>query len=140
VAIPANLSTGPTKNVNGMILPANAKVEVIHPKPGKPELLERPAPFDSVLTAEMNAKGEVIERRSFKHHASLLKIEKITASPTDFHFKVYLRDGKSFELPGDAIANALTASPDEILSAVKSVSDQKGKGTAASANSEKREQ
>jgi hypothetical protein len=124
-----------------MIIPANAKVEVIHPKPGKPELLERPAPFDSVLNTEMNAKGEVVERRTFKHHATLLKVEKITVTPNDIHLKVYLRDGKSFDLPGDAIANALSASPDEILGAVKSVSEAKGKSTGASpANTQKREQ
>ncbi len=127
-----NESVGAVKNVNGMLIPANAKVEVIKPKPGKSELLERPAPFDSVVSIEMNGDGDVIERRTFKQHPSISKVEKLTKSATEFRYRVYLRNGKVLDLNRDAMENPLTASPDDILKA-SGLSETKPKTTAGDA-------
>lgn len=65
----------------------------------------RPAPENSVF--EVALTDVVFERRIFNDNPRLLKVEKITEGERKT-IKVYLTDGKIFELQGDSVANIST--------------------------------
>jgi hypothetical protein len=66
--------------------------------------------FGAVLT------DVLFERRTFKSHPLLLRVEKLTKGQ-EKKIKVYLKDGRTLELAGDKIDFISTASSSDILKA-----------------------
>lgn len=64
-----------------------------------PSLNSRPAPEDSTMTTTLTDRAR--ETRTWKKHPVLAKVEKIYDGESSI--KVYLRNGKVIELPGNAI-------------------------------------
>lgn len=79
---------------------------------------EQPAADNSVYTAEMNEKGQPVETRIFKSHPILAKIEKITLSPRDYVYKIYLKDGKVVESKSEELKQFRFIAPENILDAI----------------------
>lgn len=77
-----------------------------------------PAADNSTYTAEMNESGKPVETRTFKSHPILLKVEKITLSPRDYVFKVYLKDGKVVETKSEELKQFRYIAPENILDAI----------------------
>jgi hypothetical protein len=114
-----------TQNVNAL----NANVNAVNPiganvnlnsaqilKPGKMEMskMGKAAPDNSEMFAEL---GEVpIETRVFKNHPQLIKVVK-SGIPPNQTIKVYLKGGKTVDLPGSKIANLGTEPAASILQA-----------------------
>ena len=103
--------------------PANANIQNSAPPKRvvkvKPEETPVPAPDDSEITAENNAQGELVETRIFKNHDMVAKVERTqNASKKDASIKVYLKNGKVYELPAGKIKDVLKESPEEIIKAV----------------------
>lgn len=83
-------------------------------KPGKMTPLGKAAPDNSEIFAEL---GEVpIETRVFKNHPQLVKVVK-TGIPPNQTIKVYLKGGKTVDLPGSKIPNLGTEPAANILQA-----------------------
>jgi hypothetical protein len=94
-------------------------VPVKRPVPAKPDPLVRPAPDDSEITAENNPEGDLVETRIFKNHDMIAKVERIlTASRSNGRVRVFLKNGRVYEVPVSKLKNALKESPDEIIKAV----------------------
>ncbi len=74
----------------------------------------RPAPENSEFAVVL--ADSVFERRTFKNHPKLLKVEKVTEG-TKKSIKVFLTDGKVIDLPGEKIDFISTASSAAILQA-----------------------
>lgn len=114
---------GETKQVgNGLIAPSNANVTTADNKTAakQTEVVsnEMPAPDNSTYSAEMNAKGQPVETRTFKSHPILVKIEKITLSPRDYVFKIYLKNGKVVESKSEELKQFRYIAPANILDAI----------------------
>lgn len=113
---------GDTKNVgNGLQIPANATVVNVNSqttKPEEPMKSETPAADNSTYSAEMNDKGQPVETRTFKSHPILAKVEKITLSPRDYVYKVYLKDGKVVESKSEELKLFRFIAPENILEAI----------------------
>lgn len=105
-------------NLNGNPTLDNSKVTVVDTKNVKPSVPSRPLPENSVLTTEMNAKGYVIETRTFKGDQLVRKIERITVTPKEVTVKVYLRNGKVKTLPDGKLRDFRIATIGQILEAV----------------------
>jgi hypothetical protein len=100
-----------TQNINALNANANAlnplgananlkNIQIV--KPGKMSPLGKAAPDNSEMFAEL---GEVpIETRVFKNHPQLIKVVK-SGIPPNQTIKVYLKGGKTVDLPGDKITN-----------------------------------
>ena len=117
--VEANANTEDLANANANIQNLPVKRPPLSPKP---EPLTRTAPDDSVITAENNADGDLVETRVFKNHDMLAKVERIlTASRRGGTLRVFLKNGRVYELPAGKLKNALSDSPDEII---KSVGDE----------------
>jgi hypothetical protein len=115
-----------TQNINAQ----NANANALNPiganvnlnaaqilKPGKMQMskMGKAAPDNSEIFAEL---GEVpIETRIFKNHPQLIKVVK-TGIPPNQTIKVYLKGGKTVDLPGTKIANLGTEPAAAILEAV----------------------
>lgn len=83
-------------------------------KPGKMTMskMGKAAPDNSEIFAEL---GEIpIETRVFKNHPQLVKVVK-SGLPGRQTIKVYLKGGKTVDLPGDKIANLGTEPAANIL-------------------------
>lgn len=76
--------------------------------------MSRPAPDDSEFS--MTLSDVAVEKREFKKHPQLLKLEK-TVTPKLQTIKVFLKDGRVIDLPGDAIKSVPTDSAATILRA-----------------------
>lgn len=74
----------------------------------------RPAPENSEFAVLLT--DVVLERRTFKSHPQLLKVEKVTDREKKT-IKVYLKDGRVVEIPGEKIDSISTASSTAILQA-----------------------
>lgn len=74
----------------------------------------RPAPENSEFAVVLT--DSVFERRTFKNHPQLSKVEKTTQGEQK-SIKVYFTDGKFIDLPGDKIEFVSTASSASILKA-----------------------
>jgi len=74
------------------------------------------APDNSEVSSRMNDKGEPLETRVFKNHPVLVKVERTNLD--NRNVKIYLKNGKVFDLPESKAGNFLTAAADEILIAV----------------------
>ena len=77
---------------------------------------ERPAPEDSVFAVAL--VDNVVERRTFLKHPIIAKVEKVTNGDGTSSLKVVTRNGKTFELAGNAIGPVSTASTTTILRAI----------------------
>lgn len=85
----------------------------------KPEETPLQAPDDSEITLENNAQGELVETRIFRNHDMVAKVERTqNTAKKDASIKVYLKNGKVYELPAGKIKDVLTESPEEIIKAV----------------------
>jgi hypothetical protein len=85
----------------------------------KPEETPLSAPDDSEITFENNAQGELVETRIFKNHDMVAKVERTqSAAKKDASIKVYLKNGKVYEIPAGRIKDVLKESPEEIIKAV----------------------
>lgn len=110
---------GETKEVaDGLPVPANANVIVVNTNQAQDTMKSLPAPDDSFFSAEMNGKGQPVETRTFRSHPILAKIEKITMSPRDYVFKVYLKSGKVVESKSDKLKDFRVIAPENILDAI----------------------
>jgi hypothetical protein len=97
---------------------ANDNLKVIKYEPKKDELPygSRVAPDDSIITS--GSRGtDFVETRTFKNHAVLAKVEKIMDGKTE-KYKVYLKNGKVFDAPGDKMKNMQSLAPENILDAI----------------------
>lgn len=107
--------------VNNVQIPANTTVVNLTTETAKtnePVQPEIPAADNSTFSAEMNDKGQPVETRTFKSHPILAKIEKITLSPRDYVFKVYLKDGKVVESKSEELKQFRFIAPQNILEAI----------------------
>ena len=73
----------------------------------------RPAPDNSTFTSYLTDAG--YEIRTFKDHPQLLKVEKKIGADGVQTMKIFLRNGKVVELPGDKINPLSTARASFIL-------------------------
>jgi hypothetical protein len=103
-------------NINANILNAPVKRP---PSTPKQDPLTRVAPDDSIITAENNPEGDLVETRVFKNHDMLAKVERVlTASRRGGSIRVYLKNGRVYEIPVARLKNALNESPEEIIKTV----------------------
>ncbi|MEO6588195.1 MAG: hypothetical protein ABIP06_02605 [Pyrinomonadaceae bacterium] len=108
-----------TKDVGeGFKVPANANIVVVNTEQPKETIKNMPAPDDSTYSAEMNSKGQPVETRIFKSHPVLAKIEKITMSPRDYIYKIYLKNGKVIESKSPDLKDFRVIAPVNILDAI----------------------
>lgn len=113
------VSNGETKEVaDGLPVPTNGNVTIVDTNQAVDTMREKPAPDDSTFTAEMNEKGQPVETRTFKSHTVLKKVEKITMSPRDYVFKIYLKNGKVVESKSEKLKDFRVISPLNILDAI----------------------
>ena len=111
--------SGETKEIGeGLPIPVNSNVIVVNTNNTKDTMRENPAPDDSTFSAEMNGSGQPVETRTFRSHPILAKIEKITVSPRDYVFKIYLRNGKVVESKSDDLKDFRVIAPLNILDAI----------------------
>ena len=75
----------------------------------------RPAPEDSVMTTQLTDVAR--ETRTFNKHPLLKKVEK-TYDSKGASIRVYLRDGRIFDLPGNSITQLPTMPSAAILQLV----------------------
>jgi hypothetical protein len=104
-----------TVNINGQNANVNAfnpigvnanlkasNIQVLTPGKANMSRMGKAAPDNSEMFAEL---GEVpIETRVFKNHPQLIKVVK-SGIPPNQTIKVYLKGGKTVDLPGNKIAN-----------------------------------
>ena len=95
----------------------------------------RPAPDNSTFTSYLTDAG--YEIRTFKNHPLLLKVEKKTESDGKQTLKIFLRNGKVLELPGQRITILSTASAAYILEAAGIAPQQKQATPSSSATTKK---
>ena len=110
-------------NANAELANANANIQNIPvkrpPPTPKEEPLTRIAPDDSVITAENDPEGDLIETRVFRNHEMLAKVERVlTASRRGGSVRVFLKNGRVYEIPVARLKNALNESPEEIIRTV----------------------
>ena len=77
---------------------------------------ERPAPEDSLFAVAL--VDNIIERRTFLKHPTLKIVEKVTTNDAHSSLKVVTRDGRLFELDGNAIGPVSTAASFTIMRAI----------------------
>jgi hypothetical protein len=75
----------------------------------------RPAPDNSTFATYLTDAG--YEIRTFKNNSVILKVEKRIENNGDQSLKVFLRNGKVVQLPGNAISPLSNASAEAIASA-----------------------
>lgn len=75
------------------------------------------APDNSVIYTEMNQQGTPIETRIFKNHPQLQKVERTYSTIERPEIKVYLKNGKIIDVPGDKFDNILNAPAKDIAAA-----------------------
>lgn len=121
-AIPGG-STSPNEQqtFDSVLAARKAKIDAMRnsgetvPDPGLPETLPtRPAPDNSEFSAVLTDFGR--ETRTFKDHPQLLKVEKLILVNRQT-IKIYLRNGKIIQLPGEKVPILATAPAAEILRA-----------------------
>lgn len=79
-----------------------------------PRVTPRPAPEDSEFTAVL--QDAAVETRTFRSHPQLWKVEKRTSGKNSTA-KVYLRDKRVIDVPGDKLERLATISSADILRA-----------------------
>jgi hypothetical protein len=76
-----------------------------------------PAPDESEFKTEGRKDGSFAETRTFKNHPQLLKIERVTLGK-DVSLKVYLKNGKSFNVTEEQVPNFRIAAAQNVLIAI----------------------
>ena len=76
------------------------------------------APDNSVISTSMNKQGAPIETRTFKDHPMLLKVERVYTDLKNPTVTVYLKNGKTYDLPKEKIDDIFNVSANDILNAV----------------------
>lgn len=96
----------------------NDNLKVIKYEPKKDELPygSRIAPDDSILSSGSRGK-DFFEMRTFRSHAVIAKVEKITDGKTT-KYKVYLKSGRVVDAPADKMINFAAMAPENILDAI----------------------
>lgn len=108
----SELSGSPTgKNSRGK----NADSAPIDPNA---EMILTTAPDNSVITTSMNKQGAPVETRTFKSHPTLLKVERVYTDLKNPTITVYLKNGKTYDLPKEKIDDIFNVSANDILNAV----------------------
>jgi hypothetical protein len=119
-----NSPNAPIKSVNGneANVTSNENVNV----PGRRQLVEsnldpnvKPKPvevavaFDSTMSTTMDKQGKFVETRTFKNNPQISKIERRVESK---QVKLYLKSGKTVDLPYDQVGNLfINGSPESLL-------------------------
>ena len=80
----------------------------------KAQPFSRPAPDNSIYSVTL--ADEAVETRTFKDNPQLVRVEK-RSNGTQSSIKVFLKDGRVIDLPGDKIAAMSMASAADILAA-----------------------
>ncbi len=112
---------------NPLTIARNKKIEAMRqsggdpnaPKPDIEAVLKqstRPAPENSEFSFAL--LDILVERRTFLKHPVLAKVEKVTEGQKKT-IKVFLKDGRTIDLPGDSIESLSTAASVVILRAAK---------------------
>lgn len=111
--------------VRGTMINKNSRDEMLAGKgqsgaPPEPiiptaESTPQSAPDNSEITSLMDAKGQMIDTRTFKNNPVLAKIERNVTDAKNPQVKVYLKNGKVINLPPGKLANPTGASASEIL-------------------------
>ncbi len=110
--VPAAVNDANLSVVNGAPLRAdNSDVTVSSPV-ARPAV--QTAPEDSEFTIQLTDVG--IETRTFKNHPQLAKVEK-RIEPGKEVIKIYLKNGKVVEVPGDKLGPIKTETSSNILAA-----------------------
>lgn len=123
--VPSNGENGPNAQQNPITLSRNKKIDEMRkagsdpnaPKPDIEALLTastRPAPEDSEFSVAL--ADILVERRTFLNNPVLAKVEK-TANGQNKVIKVFLKDGRTIDVRGDAIETLSTAASSSILKA-----------------------
>ncbi|CAN5357105.1 hypothetical protein BH20ACI1_BH20ACI1_24620 [soil metagenome] len=98
----------------------NSRGRTINSAPIDPnaEMILTTAPDNSVISTSMNKQGAPIETRTFKSHPTLLKVERVYTDLKNPTITVYLKNGKTFDLPKEKIDDIFNVSANDILKAV----------------------
>lgn len=110
---------------NPLTVARNKKIEAMRqagadpsiPKPDIETVLRqstRPAPENSEFSVALT--DILVERRTFLKNPTIAKVEKTTAGGKK-SIKVFLKDGRTLDLPGEAIESLATAASTSILKA-----------------------
>ena len=75
------------------------------------------APDNSEISTRMDKDGTPIETRTFKSSEKLAKVERIYTDLKNPTIRVYLKNGKTIDLPKDKISDIFSVSANEILKA-----------------------
>lgn len=122
---PANGENAQTVQQNPITVSRNKKIDEMRkaaadpnaPKPDIEALLTastRPAPEDSEFSVAL--ADILVERRTFLKNPILAKVEKTTNGQNKV-IKVFLKDGRTIDVRGDAIETLSTAASSSILKA-----------------------
>ncbi|MEO8073836.1 MAG: hypothetical protein ABI891_01265 [Acidobacteriota bacterium] len=76
------------------------------------------APDNSVISTSMNKQGAPIETRTFKDNPMLIKVERVYTDLKNPTVTVYLKNGKTYDLPKEKIDDIFNVSANDILNAV----------------------
>lgn len=123
VTADANSQNGVNADENPLTIARNKKIEAMRkntgdpnaPKPDIETVLRqstRPAPENSEFSVALT--DILVERRTFLKHPTLAKVEKTTISGKK-SIKVFLKDGRVLDLPGDSLESLSTVSSFVIL-------------------------
>ena len=82
------------------------------------EMILTTAPDNSVITTSMNKNGAPVERRTFKSHPALLKVERVYTDLKNPTITVYLKNGKTYDLPKEKVNDIFNVPANDILNAV----------------------
>lgn len=106
------------------------------PKKARPEDSDL-LPDDSDFSLDENAVGDIVETRVFKDHDLMAKVERTQASAKSAaSVKVFLKNGKVYEMPVGKLKDVLRESPDDIIKALgpdagKPAAETKTSGTSS---------
>lgn len=120
-----DITQGNTNMVNGMKNSNGknptldkSKVEVVNTNTAKIEAQKKPLPENSELTTSMGKDGSFIEVRKFQEDPDIDRVERILKSPKDIKIKVYLKNGRIYELDDSKLKNFRVDTSTTIMNAI----------------------
>ncbi len=93
---------------------SNAQVANRTTSKEEPTFGPRSAPDNSEVNTVMRPDGSVAETRTFKDHAELVKVERVTNGPK-VTVKVYLKNGRVIDVPKEKVPEFHVIAPGNIL-------------------------
>lgn len=96
----------------------NSKVKVIDTTNTKSTVQAKKMPDNSEMSTTMDEKGNFVETRKFINNPDLDKLERIIKDPKNIKLKVYLKNGKVYDLAEGKLKNYKTDAAYSILEAV----------------------